>query len=57
MICLEEHEFLGAIGLYYSDFRQISDEEVIEAMGRYSSDTKVGKATPEPKTGERAGRH
>ena len=38
MICLEEHEFLGAIGFYYSDFRQTSDEEVIEAMARYSSD-------------------
>ena len=54
--CLEEHEFLGAIGLYYSDFRQTSDEEVIEAMARYSSDA-VGKATPRPRMGERAGRH
>ncbi len=57
VICLEEHELLGAIGFYYSEFRQTSDEEVIEAMARYSSDAKVGKATPEPKTGERVGRH
>ena len=57
VICLEEHEFLGAIGLYYSDFRQTSDEEVIEAMARYSSDVKVEKATPRPRMGERAGRH
>ncbi len=42
VICLEDHEFLGAIGFYYSDFRQTSDEEVIAAMARYSSHAKVG---------------
>ena len=31
-ICLEDHAVFGAIGLYYSDFRQISDEEVIEIL-------------------------
>jgi len=46
VVCLEEYEFLGAIGLYYSDFRQTSDEEVIEAIARYSLDGKVGRATP-----------
>jgi predicted phosphoribosyltransferase len=35
VVCLEEHEFFGAIGLYYADFRQISDEEVIAMLGRY----------------------
>ena len=45
VICLEAHEFLGAIGFYYSDFRQTSDEEVIEAIARYSSDAKVEKPT------------
>ena len=54
VICLEAHELLGAIGYYYSDFRQTSDEEVIEAIARYSSDAKVGQATPGPKTDERA---
>jgi len=54
VICLEEHEYLGAIGFYYSDFRQTSDEEVIEAIARYSSDAKVGQATPGSRTGERA---
>ena len=57
VICLEDHELLGAIGFYYSDFRQTSDAEVIEAIARYSSDAKAGKATPEPKIGERARRH
>jgi predicted phosphoribosyltransferase len=35
VVCLEDHEFFGAIGFYYGDFRQISDEEVIELLGRY----------------------
>src|SRR5271165_2106622 len=42
VICLEDHEFLGAIGFYYSDFRQTSDQEVIAAIARYSSHAKVG---------------
>jgi predicted phosphoribosyltransferase len=32
IICLEDHEFFGAIGLYYDDFRQVSDEEVIKLL-------------------------
>jgi putative phosphoribosyl transferase len=48
--CLEGHELLGAIGFYYSDFRQTSDEEVIEAMARYSSDAKAGETTFGPRT-------
>jgi predicted phosphoribosyltransferase len=35
VICLEDHEFFGAIGYYYSDFRQVSDEEVIATLGRF----------------------
>jgi putative phosphoribosyl transferase len=57
VICLEEHEFLGAIGFYYSDFRQISDEEVIEAIARGSSDARVGNGTPRRRTGERGRQH
>jgi putative phosphoribosyl transferase len=34
VICLEDHEFFGAIGFYYRDFRQVSDEEVIEMLDR-----------------------
>jgi predicted phosphoribosyltransferase len=30
VVCLEDYAQFGAIGLYYSDFRQLSDEEVIE---------------------------
>ncbi len=57
VICLEEHEYLGAIGFYYSDFRQTSDEEVIEAIARYSSDAKNEKAALGPRTGEGTRRH
>jgi predicted phosphoribosyltransferase len=35
VVCLEQHENFGAIGYYYSDFRQISDQEVIDAMARF----------------------
>jgi putative phosphoribosyl transferase len=35
VVCLEEHKIFGAIGFYYSDFRQVSDEEVVEMLGRF----------------------
>jgi putative phosphoribosyl transferase len=37
IICLEDHALFGAIGLYYSDFRQVSDAEVIATLDRFSS--------------------
>ena len=35
VVCLEDHAFFDAIGLYYSDFRQTSDQEVIDAIARF----------------------
>jgi putative phosphoribosyl transferase len=35
LVCLEDHADLGAIGFYYRDFRQISDQEVIDTLGRF----------------------
>jgi putative phosphoribosyl transferase len=35
VICLEGHEFLGAIGAYYADFSQVSDEQVIDILKRF----------------------
>jgi predicted phosphoribosyltransferase len=35
VVCLEDHTSFGAIGFYYADFRQVSDEEVIEILGRF----------------------
>jgi putative phosphoribosyl transferase len=35
VVCLEDYEDFGAIGFYYSDFRQISDQEVIDTLARF----------------------
>lgn len=35
VICLEDYEQFGAIGLFYSDFRQVSDTEVIEILAQH----------------------
>ena len=39
LVCLEDYESFGAIGFYYSDFRQISDEDVIETLARLPART------------------
>ena len=36
IVCVERHECFGAIGAYYADFRQVSDEEVIETLKRFA---------------------
>lgn len=43
IICLEHHAAFGAIGYYYADFSQISDEEVVELLARFP--TGVQQAT------------
>jgi putative phosphoribosyl transferase len=35
VVCLEDHEFFGAIGAYYANFTQVSDEEVIEILDQF----------------------
>jgi predicted phosphoribosyltransferase len=35
IVCIEDHEPFGAIGYFYFDFRQVSDEEVIEILARF----------------------
>jgi putative phosphoribosyl transferase len=35
IVCLEDDPVFGAIGFYYRDFRQVSDEEVIEILQRF----------------------
>ena len=32
LVCLEDHRQFGAIGVFYSDFTQVSDKEVIEIL-------------------------
>ncbi len=36
VVCLEDHQVFGAIGFFYSDFRQVSDEEVIKLLERFA---------------------
>ena len=35
VICLEDHMYFGAIGFYYADFRQLSDQEVKDIIARF----------------------
>jgi predicted phosphoribosyltransferase len=35
VVCLEKHSDFGAIGLYYLDFRQVDDQEVIDLLARF----------------------
>lgn len=37
VICLETHDVFGAIGYFYADFRQLSDEEVIDILERFGA--------------------
>ncbi len=41
VICLEDYEYFGAVGAYYGDFRQISDEEVIDTLARFRPEPKA----------------
>jgi predicted phosphoribosyltransferase len=35
VVCLEDHLSFGAIGFYYADFRQLSDQEVKDIIARF----------------------
>ncbi|HBK08001.1 MAG TPA: phosphoribosyltransferase, partial [Acetobacteraceae bacterium] len=35
LICLETPEIFGAIGYFYRDFRQVSDQEVVAILKRF----------------------
>lgn len=43
IVCLEEHEVFGAIGLFYADFSQVADATVTELLARHP-------VKPEPAT-------
>ncbi len=36
IVCLETYSMFGAIGLYYSDFRQVSDQQVIDSLQQHA---------------------
>jgi len=35
VVCLEDHVFFGAIGVYYADFRQVLDQTVINTLKHF----------------------
>jgi predicted phosphoribosyltransferase len=37
IVCLEDYEDFGAIGLFYEDFRQVSDADVIALLAKHPS--------------------
>jgi putative phosphoribosyl transferase len=39
IVCLEQHEPFGAIGMFYRDFTQVTDEEVIALLARHAAPT------------------
>jgi predicted phosphoribosyltransferase len=47
VVCLEHFHAFGAIGAYYDDFRQVSDEELIAILARFQPQT--GEAPPPAK--------
>jgi len=46
IVCLEEYEQFGAIGIYYSDFAQTPDREVIDAIRRFPVNTVAKEINP-----------
>ncbi|MGZ3529052.1 MAG: phosphoribosyltransferase [Vulcanimicrobiaceae bacterium] len=46
IVCLEQPECFGAIGLYYDDFAQVGDEEVRDLMARSKAVVSDAPAAP-----------
>jgi predicted phosphoribosyltransferase len=50
-VCLERFHIFGAIGAYYDNFRQITDEELIAVLARFppqGGDAGSGAASRHP---------
>ncbi len=46
IVCLQSHETFYAIGLYYDDFRQVSDDEVIGILSKAQASRKPALSWP-----------
>jgi predicted phosphoribosyltransferase len=44
IVCLQRHEPFYAIGLYYADFHQVTDEEVIDVLSKVRAPEPRGEA-------------
>lgn len=52
IVCLEDHESFAAIGFFYRDFSQVSDQEVVEMLRRLqATDRATPGAAPEADAG------
>jgi putative phosphoribosyl transferase len=43
IVCLETPEPFGAVGMFYADFGQTSDEEVVGLLRKANDSTSIGK--------------
>jgi predicted phosphoribosyltransferase len=43
ILCLESYALFGSVGTYYSDFRQISDQQVIDTLHRFAQPSTVDR--------------
>ncbi len=43
IVCLESPTFFGAIGAFYDDFRQVTDDEVIALLDRAGTSASAAK--------------
>jgi putative phosphoribosyl transferase len=48
VVCLETHRWLVAIGQFYADFSQVSDEEVIGLLARAGAKSAAAAGAPQP---------
>ena len=46
VVCLEDYEDFGAIGFFYADFRQMSDDEVIALLAAHPVETQAKAKDP-----------
>jgi predicted phosphoribosyltransferase len=54
VVCVLELEEFWAVGVYYQDFSQVTDEQVIELL-RLAWDREGARAAAAPDRGERTG--
>jgi putative phosphoribosyl transferase len=45
-VCLEDHRLFDAIGRFYANFRQLTDDEVIAALARFPPDAPAPAVRP-----------
>ncbi len=47
-VCLETPDFFGAIGVYYADFSQVADEEVVALLAKSAATPRATGSQPPP---------